>query len=186
MPAVLGKTHQRYDTLEAAILGTEAPGFITAQLTLVDIDFFSFNGTQETGQLVVAKTYVDEVQKIFGRMLDAKFPIHSIIPIVFFDWDDHASISANNTSGFNYRLVAGTDGMSKHALGNAIDINPNLNPYIYPKHEIPAIQYPYAPHDPEVPGTIVEDNIAVQAFDAHGWEWGGRWADGPDHQHFEK
>lgn len=36
----------------------------------------------------------------------------------------------NNTSCFNYRIVDGTDHLSKHALGCAIDINPFYNPYV--------------------------------------------------------
>jgi hypothetical protein len=29
-----------------------------------------------------------------------------------------------------------------------------------------------------------EGHALVQAFDAIGWGWGGRWSGGPDYQHF--
>jgi len=32
----------------------------------------------------------------------------------------------NNTSGFNYRKITGTDKLSTHSFGRAIDINPVL------------------------------------------------------------
>ena len=41
-------------------------------------------------------------------------------------------MEADNTSCFNYRVVAGTNRVSKHGLGTAVDINPRENPYLGP------------------------------------------------------
>ena len=41
-----------------------------------------------------------------------------------YDGSDHASMNADNTSGFNCRYVAGTSTWSQHAYGKAIDLNP--------------------------------------------------------------
>ena len=43
------------------------------------------------------------------------------------DWN---SIDHNNTSAFCYRDATGGGNLSKHALGLAIDINPQQNPYV--------------------------------------------------------
>jgi hypothetical protein len=46
--------------------------------------------------------------------------------------DDHASMAADNTSGFNCRSVVGRASIrSPHAHGRSIDINPFENPYRY-------------------------------------------------------
>ena len=45
--------------------------------------------------------------------------------------DDHRSMAADNTSAFNCRFVAGSDGVwSEHAYGRALDLNPLENPYV--------------------------------------------------------
>ena len=41
--------------------------------------------------------------------------------------DDHRSMAADNTSGFNCRFVAGTQRWSMHAYGLAVDLNPVEN-----------------------------------------------------------
>lgn len=37
--------------------------------------------------------------------------------------NDNKSMSANNTSAFNYRVISGTKKLSNHSYGLAIDIN---------------------------------------------------------------
>jgi hypothetical protein len=178
-------TFRPYENLEAAISGTEAPKEITDQLALVPVDFFTFDAAHATGQLVVASELAGEVQEIFGRIRDGRFPIRSIIPIEFFGWDDHASISAGNTSAYNYRLAAGEDVLSVHSWGRAIDINPDLNPYEYSPEIDEAARYLYSQRNTESPGTIAEGDVVTRAFYRYGWFWGGRWPS-PDYQHFEK
>ena len=39
-------------------------------------------------------------------------------------------MAADNTSAFNFRVVAGSGTLSQHAFGRAIDINPVENPWI--------------------------------------------------------
>jgi len=191
---VLIDIYQPYGSLEAAISGTEAPKEITDQLALVEVDFLSFDGVRKLGELVIASELAGEIQEIFGILLFKKFPIGSVIPMKFFNWNDHASMShgrvedeavPGNTSAFNYRLVPGEDVLSAHGPGRAADLNPDLNPYNYPPWVPVEEHYNYAPRDIERPGTIVEGGVVTRAFDAYGWEWGGRWPH-PDYQHFQK
>lgn len=59
-----------------------------------------------------------------------KYPIERMQLIDAYHADDLKSMAANNTSAFNYRPVAGTNKLSNHSYGLAIDINPRINPYI--------------------------------------------------------
>jgi hypothetical protein len=138
------------------------------------------------GQIVVAEALAEDVQEIFDELCNEEFPIQSIVPIVHYGHDDFASIGENNTSAFNYRKVAGTSRLSKHALGRAIDLNPLLNPYVNMDGSPKEGSFSYPGYDPTVPGTIVEDDAVVQAFLRRGWTWGGHWTDALDLQHFNK
>jgi peptidoglycan L-alanyl-D-glutamate endopeptidase CwlK len=101
---------------------------------------------------------------------------------VKYGWSDDESMAANNSSGFNYRYIAGTDKLSQHAYGRAIDINPLFNPYI--RGDV--VDPPGGVYDPSRPGTLVAGDAIVQAFEARGWTWGGRWDTRKDWHHFEK
>ncbi len=168
-------------TFEESLAGRGIPEEIKKNLTLVSIRFFSFEGNEREGQLVVHGDVADEVRKMFDTLLEMKFPIEQVTPVVAYGWDDGASMAANNSSAFNYRLIAGTDRLSNHAYGRAIDINPMQNPYTQRDGlVVPA----GAQYDLAHPGTITEHIASV--FKSYGWEWGGNWAERKDWQHFEK
>ncbi len=167
-------------SLDEALAGKEIPDEIRNALTLVDIPYISFAGETCQGQLVVHAKVAEEVQQLFRRLSETRFPIARIIPIVAYGWDDDASMAANNTSAFNYRRVHGTDRLSNHSYGSAIDINPALNPYTRSDGEVVP---PGAIYDRERPGTITP--AIASLFKAYGWEWGGDWLR-KDWQHFQK
>ena len=168
-------------TLEEALTGKEIPVEIRKELLLVDVPYFSFDGEVKIGQLIVHQDLGREVKAIFKKLLEMKFPIERMVPVVEYGWDDEVSMAANNTSAFNYRLnYSNPNKMSRHAFGRAIDINPVLNPFV--KEEIIAPQG--AAYDPNISGTITEK--IAKLFEKEGWIWGGRWTDQKDWQHFEK
>lgn len=122
-----------------------------------------------------------EVQEIFEKLLEVRFPIEQIIPVVAYGWDDDVSMAANNTSAFNYRFIFGTTRLSNHSYGRAIDINPVQNPYT--QHN--GIVVPHdARYDLAQPGTITTEIASL--FTSYGWQWGGDWEKQKDWQHFEK
>jgi len=169
-------------TFDEAIAGTTAPQEIVDTLALVDVEHLSFDGYVHRGQLLVHQDLAEETVQIFSELLLLSFPILKVIPIVSFSWDDNASMAANNSSAFNYRKVFGTDTLSNHSYGRAIDINPFFNPYeqsdgrIVPEGSV---------HDLSRPGTFVPEGDAVRVFTSHGWDWGGFWTR-KDWQHFAK
>lgn len=139
------------------------------------------------GAMVVATKVAAQVAAIFDEIYKSgKFRIYQMRLIDEFNGDDDKSIEANNTSGFNCRL---TDhgGLSKHALGLAIDINPVQNPYREGN-----ITAPEAGKDYDEPrerrsdtlGVITDGDVVTRAFGRRGWSWGGRWKHTVDYQHF--
>lgn len=167
-------------TLAEALAGKEIPPEIRDTLVLIEVPYFSFSGTDETGYLVVHKALAEEVREIFALLLARRFPIEKMVPICEYDWDDTASMAANNTSAFNYRTIADTDQLSNHAFGRAVDINPLFNPYIRGEIVLPR----GATYDLARSGTVTED--IARLFTDRGWEWGGTWTNRPDWQHFAK
>lgn len=115
--------------LAQALHGSTAPPGVLARLCLLDVPHLGFDGAERVGQLVVDAALAGELRAIFERVLGIGFPIERIMPISAYGWDDDASMADNNSSCFNYRLIAGTDVMSVHSEGRAVDINPRLNPY---------------------------------------------------------
>lgn len=168
-------------TLEEALHGKEIPQEIRDTLTLVTVPYFSFAEMRGEGQLVVHRDLQNEVESIFKTLLEMRFPIYHVVPIVAYGWNDDVSMAANNTSAFNYRMIAGTDRLSHHATGRAIDINPVQNPYVRADGVVAPAG---AVYDLAQAGTITDDVASV--FKSFGWEWGGDWSDLKDWQHFQK
>lgn len=166
-----------------AVAGTDAPPEILASLTLLSIRHLGFDGRWHRGQLVVRRELAEELATLFEHMASLRFPLKRVIPIARYGWSDEASMAADNSSAFNYRLVAGTDRLSLHAEGRAVDINPRENPVVYADGRVlPAGSC----WQPESAGTLSENHPVVQAFLARGWRWGGHFSALRDYHHFEK
>jgi peptidoglycan L-alanyl-D-glutamate endopeptidase CwlK len=167
----------------AAIAGTEAPRTVIEELSLLDVCYVSFDGRVHQGQLVVHRRLQDELAEIFAVIRAIGFPVAKVVPIVQYGWSDEASMAENNTSAFNYRRVAGANRLSRHATGQAIDINPGQNPVIYTDGvSLP----PGAMYAPRAPGTFTPDSPLLQAFLLRGWQWGGDFQGLKDYHHWEK
>ena len=159
----------------------DCPQCILDNQVLMDVAYWGFDDEVHYGQLVVDARVVTDLQVVFTLMLFTGFPVESVIPVVEFGWDDYQSMTMNNTSAFNYRCVPGTDRLSRHSYGLAIDINPLLNPYYSGGEVSPA----GAVYDSSVTGTLYGEHPVVRLFKTLGWRWGGDWNE-PDYQHFDK
>ena len=166
-----------------AVDGTAAPQEIVASLCLIDVCYLGFDGRPHTGQILIYRELAAEIREIFGLMEQLRFPIAGVVPIVHYGWSDEASMAADNSSAFNYRTIAGTDRLSRHALGRAVDINPRENPAVYPDGRIAPAGAVYRPGSP---GTFTDDHPVVCAFLERGWRWGGHFDHVRDYHHFEK
>jgi hypothetical protein len=166
-----------------AIEGTTALDEIVDSLALIDVLYYSFDGKKHQGQIVVKSELEDDIYEIFTLIEQLKFPVGKAIPIAAYAWDDHKSMAANNSSGFNFRVIEGTTKLSMHSLGKAVDINPVQNPVIYPNGVIAPQGAKYLPQNK---GTFTADNAIVREFLKRGWHWGGNFDQPKDYHHFEK
>lgn len=160
-------------------------------LRLVHIFHYDFDGQPVEGELICNAAIAQDYMEIFYELYLNEYQIEKMLLIDSYDGDDLASMEDNNTSCFNYRVVEGTESLSKHALGLAIDINPFYNPYVtYPsKNEIkvsPEAAEEYADRDNHFPYKINENDLCYKLFIDHGFTWGGNWNSSKDYQHFQK
>lgn len=155
------------------------------------IRYIDFNGKEQNGEMVCNKAIADDVMQIFSKLYDSGYQIESIRLIDDFDADDESSMEADNTSCFNYRTIAGSSKMSKHALGLAIDINPLYNPsitYDSKGHALvaPSTATDYTDRSKNFAYKITDQDLAYKLFTKKGFVWGGDWNSIKDYQHFEK
>lgn len=171
------------DTSELAIQPDE--------LCYLHILHYNFEGNVTEGELICNRAIAGDLLDIFYELYRNEYQLESVRLIDEYDGDDTASMEANNTSCFNYRLVEGSTSLSKHALGLAIDVNPYYNPYItYDKqggtHVSPEAAAVYADRSVEFPYKIDENDLCYKLFTKHGFTWGGNWNSVKDYQHFQK
>ena len=169
-------------TLEEIFSNIKIPEKMRKNLRLISVEYYSFDEKLHRGQVVIHKDLANDIIEIFKIVKGKKFPINKVIPINKYNWSDDNSMKDNNSSAFNYRYIKGTKKLSPHALGRAIDINPQLNPYINKGKSYPV----NSKYDITVKGTITSDSFLVKEFIKRGWSWGGFWKNNKDYQHFEK
>lgn len=114
--------------------------------------------------ITVHKDLVDEVQTIFGKLKNLGVDLNKYF------------------GGYVYRTInnpshPGSNVLSMHSFGCAIDINYNINPFIKRGR-------PWLTGDDTPNGKIRTMNSPiVKAFAESGWGWGGRYG---DYMHFSK
>ena len=151
------------------------------QLRTVSVSHWGFDGKPRVGRIVVAKRFAPGIVTVFRTLWDARFPIRRLRPVSAYGGDDNRSMAADNTSGFNCRVVGGTSRWSMHAYGEAIDVNPVENPYVRGSTVSPPAGRGYLDRTMYRKGMAVRGGILVRAFAAAGWKWGASFG---DYQHF--
>lgn len=170
-------------TFDEAIKGTKAPTNIIDQLELITVHYYSMDGKIHQGQLLTNKLIASDLRQIFKEILQYRFPVAKVIPVVKYNWNDEASMNDNNSYSFCYRNAE----YSKHALGLAIDINPMQNPnrwkteFSYRKDKPEGAVY-----NPINPGTFSQNHRIVLLFRDKGFLWGRYYKRNNDDHHFEK
>jgi len=153
-----------------------------ADLAYVQLDHVTFDGTAR-GELVVAAVLASRAASLFRRLWHLGFPVRQLRLVDDFAASDETSMAADNSSAFNFRVVAGTDLLSQHALGRAIDINPVENPWRQRDRVVPDAGRAFVDRRAIRPGMIVRPGPVVAVFDELGWEWGGDWRHSFDDHH---
>lgn len=162
-----------------------------SQLRLLHVLHWNEQGQVQMGEMVCHSSIAADLVSIFRALYEAHYPISRMMLVDDYGADDERSMTANNTSCFNFRRVAGTKVLSKHSRGLAVDINPLRNPMVKPmtngkKKVSPAAGRPYADRSRKFSQRIDHADLCYRLFTAHGFKWGGDWKRSKDYQHFEK
>jgi hypothetical protein len=158
------------------------------RLKLVNFSYIDFNNNiKADGRIIVLDAISQHVLNLFNELKTSHFPIDRAELMDVYNGNDDASMDNNNTSSFNDRNVAGSNTISLHAYGAAIDINPRQNPYIIRQGAAivikPAFGADYVQRFKPFPGMAEQ---AVSIFARHGFAiWGGEWTNPKDYQHFQ-
>jgi hypothetical protein len=161
-------------------------------LRYVTVLHYDGDGQVVKGELVCHESIAADLLEIFREMYEIAYPIERMTLIDDYDASDEASMAVNNTSCFNFRVVAGSTKLSKHAEGKAIDVNPFYNPYVKNRgkgkgvYVSPEAARQYANRSKQFKYKIDEQDPLYKAFVRHGFKWGGSWKTLKDYQHFEK
>lgn len=153
-------------------------------LRSLSIPYLNFEGKSQVGTLITREDLAEEIVDIFAKLRTISFPIASIRPMRDFAGDDGLSMAANNSSCFNSRKIRGTDRLSMHALGAAVDINPVQNPVLREGNIRPDEGVEFRQRRKHRPGMIASESEVVSIFAEAGWQWGGHWNNPVDYHHF--
>ena len=177
------------------------------ELCYIRVLHTGFDDNTYIGELIVNEKISEDILEIMRELYDAGYPIESMILVDEYGADDDRSMAANNTSAFNYRNISGSSsdnntscfnyrrvaqssGLSYHARGLAININPLYNPYVKQKggEQIasPESGAQYADRNSDFLYKIDHDDLCYKLFKEQGFTWGGDWRRSKDYQHYEK
>lgn len=166
------------------------PHIARADLRYLRVLHYDADGNIRAGEMVCNKAIAADLAAIFRKLYDARYPIERMVLIDDYDADDERSMSANNSSCFCFRTVAGARTLSKHAQGMAVDINPLYNPCVKTRngHRIvqPAGAGKWCDRSGDFKYKISRSDLCYRLFREHGFRWGGDWKNSKDYQHFEK
>lgn len=159
-------------------------------LRLLRVLHYDAEGKVHEGEMVCNKAIAADLLDIFRQLYEARYPIGLMKRIDHYDADDERSMTANNTSCFCCRSIAGSTKLSKHALGLAVDINPLYNPCVRQGRDgkvsvEPKAGTPYADRSRPSPYKLGRGDLCHRLFMEHGFVWGGDWRTVKDYQHFE-
>lgn len=148
------------------------------------------DGYSVVGEMIVATSIAEKVQNILHKLYEAHYPIERMRLIDNYGADDEQSMTANNSSAFNFRYVSGTRTVSKHGRGLAVDINPLYNPCrkTLKSGKVviePAAGKAYVDRSAKFDYKIERGDLCYRLFKEAGFRWGGDWRTVKDYQHFE-
>jgi len=159
-----------------------------AQLRVLTVRHWGFDGRTHTGQLVVNAKATAVLGGVFERLYRLRFPIRHLR---FSDAYGKQPADGDISGSFECRQAvpspcsggSGTGTWSNHAYGLAVDLNPIENPYTGCGRTRERASRPYLDRSRLRNGMVTP--AVVRAFAAIGWGWGGSWSGSTkDYMHF--
>lgn len=168
----------------------ENPHIKRTDLMYLKVLHWDYDNKSHTGEMVCNKKIANILLKIFRQLYDAKYPIQRMVLPDDYNADDEAQMRDNNTSCFCYRVVAGSNTLSKHSMGLAVDINTLYNPYVKIRKDgsrfvQPSTATQYCNRTKQFRYKIDKNDLCYRLFISNGFRWGGAWKTRKDYQHFE-
>jgi hypothetical protein len=164
-----------------------------ADLKIVHVNYWGFDGFRYRGAIVVRQGYAAAVGDAFSDLYGIGFRIRRMQPLAsqfghtpggYPGADDRESMNKDNTSGFNCRYVTfeeASQQWSPHRCGWAIDVNPWENPESTENDGAQPDAYYYDADHRQSAGSMSGPNDpAVKAFTTRGFTW----LNSADYQHF--
>ena len=99
------------------------------ELAWLRLTFRGFDAERHTGELLVNASVVDDLDRVFRRLWEARFPMEQVVIVESIDEEAPPTGDGNGTGGFVCRAVTGGSSYSQHAYGLAVDVNTFQNPY---------------------------------------------------------
>ncbi len=166
------------------------------ELRYLKVLHYNYDHQIQVGELIVNAEIAEDCKHIFIELFMQEYEIASMYLLEKY-WTgdgvttDTVSVEENNSSAFNYRVVPGTNHLSNHARGYAIDLNPLQNPYVAYRSDGSFRTYykdmeNYLDRNSGAAHMITHEDAAYQIFTKYGFTWGGDWKNSKDYQHFEK
>lgn len=163
-----------------------------SDLRLLRFNYVGFDGEIKRGPMVVNATVAQDVLSVFQQLFEARFPLKRVaLATEYKPKHDDPSQHRSVTASFNCRPAITTSGptqtLSQHSYGLAVDVNPLQNPEVSLDGRVrDKAARIYRDRTLNLPGMIHAGDIAVRAFAAIGWKWGGDWSSMKDYMHFSE
>jgi hypothetical protein len=161
-----------------------------SRLRLLSVSVLGFDGIPYRGQLVVNAGVAPKLAIVFRALYAAHFPVRDLTLAA--NYGTRRERRAPDVSGaFECRQAvpspcvggSGTGSWSMHAYGEAVDLNPDENPYVGCGMNRNKKALSYMNRSRVRPGMVTP--AIVRAFAAVGWGWGGSWIGSTkDYMHF--
>jgi hypothetical protein len=160
-------------------------------LRLLTVSYWGFDNRVHAGQLVVNKSAVAPLAKVFRQLFELRFPIHHMRLADMYGPPKGRPHDGDVSGSFECRQAvpspctggSGTGHWSMHAYGLAVDLNPVENPYVGCGMTRDKTALSYLDRSNVRRGMVTP--AVVRAFASVGWGWGGSWTGSTkDYMHF--
>jgi hypothetical protein len=151
------------------------------QLRLLTVSYWGFDRRVHNGRIVVNAAVAAPLRTVFGRLYALRFPVRRMDPVNL-NGDDTASFECRNAAPSPCPGSSPTGHWSMHAYGEAVDLDPQENPYTGCGRTRDPKSVPYLNRSRLRRGMVT--SAVVAAFRSIGWGWGGGWTGTKDYMHF--
>lgn len=155
--------------------------FITTDdLRYVRVLYRDFKGNTCIGELIVNQAISTDIENIFYDLYTHQYEIDRMVLPEAYKGDESTSMSADNTTGFNFYLNSGII-QNVWSMGYGVYINPLYNPRVVLSDDedaaiseaLPNSGLIYADRSVMKDHMIDKNDYAYQVFTSYGFSWGG-------------